>query len=429
MSGKKRTKNNNNEEKPWEGVPDVKLEWIHHWAPTTAMDCKNWPLKDVVQAKVDISFDLPYVVSTTNELLYNGKIPTNNPPINLNQKSNKKHKSKKKRKSKKKHKSNKKVIIVTLVDSPDPSDASDEDEATPTPPPLVKYAGPTTKNDEMIAIFQEAFGGATVLLTQAFEICLMIAAGLVMPEPSPNNIKANVRLANNLFALVAYDFAKGAIDYEDLPPKSETLGQWKKSATSLEVDRFDRFVNLLEKYFGPETKKGKAGIDVLATDTDFALSIYRCHPRPSSTRKGIEDINLVNFRDHNKQSFKSSGMLSPKYCYHITRGLLAQTLLQGHLLPSWQNLFQVDAQRWSQRHQRVSLCLTENQRNAFKANKKWYKTVSSGRMDCNKDAKDDDKNFVAKMAGKEIIEIDSDSTEDEVDVTTVWFLFLCGFDN
>jgi len=65
------------------------------------------------------------------------------------------------------------------------------------------------------------------------------------------------------------------------------------------------------------------------------------------------------------------------------------------------------------------LCLTENQRNAFKANKKWYKTVSSGRMDCNKDAKDDDKNFVAKMAGKEIIEIDSDSTEDEVDVTTV----------
>jgi len=120
---------------------------------------------------------------------------------------------------------------------------------------------------------------------------------------------------------------------------------WKNCATTLEVDPFDRFVNLLEKCFGPESKNGNAGMDVLAADADFALSICRRHPMPSSTRKGIEDINLVNFRDCTQQSFKSSGMLSPEHCCHKTRRSLAQTLPQGHLLPSWQNSFQFDAQR------------------------------------------------------------------------------------
>jgi len=383
------------------------------------MDCKNWPLNDVVQAKVDISFDLPYEVSTTNELLYTkGKIPTNNPPPNLNHKSDDKNR---KRKSKKKHKSKKKVLYMTFCDSPD---TSDDDDDTPTPPaPLVKYADPTTKNVKMMALFQDRFRGTTELLTQSFEICLMIVAGLVMPEPltTPTNIKANVQMVINLFALVAYDFAKGAIGYEDLPRKKLTLGQWKKNATTLELDCFDCFVNLLEKCFGPQSKKGMAGMKVLATDTDFALTIYRCHPRPSTTRKGIEDVNLVNFRDHNKQAFKSSGMLSPEYCYyHKTRkGPLPKHCFKAIYYPLGKIYFKLMPHAEGNDIKESLLYLTENQRNAFRANEKWYKTVTSGRMDCNKDAKDDNKPFVAKMAGKEILTIDSDSTEEEVDVTTL----------
>ena len=408
MSSKKGTKNNDNQERPWDGVPDVKVEWIHHWAPANAMDCKNWPFKDLVQAKVDISFDLPYEVSTANELLYNGKIPTNNPPPYLNKKC----------KSNKRHKSNKKTRRPVTMDY-----SSDDSGAPPPPPPptlVVKYADPTTKNVEMIAHFQESFGGAAELLTQGFEICLMIAAGLVMPEPltTKNNVKANVNFANNLFALVAYDFAKGAIGYQELPPRNTSLGQWKKSATTLEVERFDRFVNLLEKCFGPQSKKGKNGMDVLATDTKFALSIFRS--RPESKIKGIEDIVLVNFRDHNKQSFQKFGMLSAEYCYYKTREEkpLPKECYKAIYYPLGKIYYKLMPKVEPTDIKESLLYLTENQRNDFKANEKWYKTVSSGRLDCNKDAEDDDNYFVAK-AGQEIISINSDSTEEEVDVTTI----------